>query len=96
MEGAFGKPVKLLRDNIFVIFDDRTGKQDSGLYIAETTKQGPPNTGKIYAVGSEVTDLKKGQRIVFYEPHPSGFKLDGHKIIPIKREQVHAIFEEAE
>lgn len=55
------KPVKNL---IHLKLDELEEKTKSGI-IMQKAWQGPPNTGEILAVGSDVSDYKVGEKIVF-------------------------------
>ncbi len=56
--------MKPVRDLILIEADKPQEKTKSGLYIAEDWKALPPS-GTVLAVGSEVTSVKEGDRVVF-------------------------------
>lgn len=68
----------------------------SGLYMPkpENTQhsfEGIPNEGDIFALPADYSgELKVGMRVVFKENRPAGFKFDGHKLLPIKIDNIEA------
>lgn len=83
--------LKPLKGIVIVEPEDRTPeKTDSGIYI-KSNYQGAPQIGKVYAIGAGIKDIKVGDRVIFNEPNPNGFKHKGIGYLPLKEEQIAAI-----
>lgn len=55
------------------------------------TFEGVPNQGYIHALPADYGgDLKVGQRIIFSETSPKGFKHEGEKLLSVRLDQVIA------
>lgn len=89
-----GQKLEVKGDRVFIEAHSRaasSSKSAAGLHVVEPSKQGAPNTGIVFAVGSDVKRVKVGQEVVFDEQHPKGIKWEGRKIIPVHEDQIVAV-----
>jgi hypothetical protein len=80
--------------NIIIEPEMRSGSRTSSIKDFEFAKpkyQGEPQLGVVYAVPGDETEIKPGDRVVFIEPSPKGFKFEDKKLLPIEREKVAAV-----
>lgn len=76
--------------------EDRQPRQTaSGILIKEPKFEGAPIAGRIYAIaGSGIpegyAELKVGDRVIFKEEAPKGFKFEGKSLFALKPEQIRA------
>lgn len=69
-------------------------KTDSGIFIPETTKQGPPIKGAVISVGSGVEEVKVGDVVHFKERIDfTSYKLEGVVYFNVPKEDLLAVEE---
>ena len=81
---------KPLKDRVFVKYSEHEEKTAGGLYIPDAAKE-KPQQGKVEAVGSEVKDLKKGDKVLFDRYSGSKVNLDDVEYLIIKEEDILGI-----
>lgn len=82
-------PIKPLGDRVVAVREVAASKTASGIYLPETAKE-KPVVAKIEAVGADVKNLKKGDRIVYKDYSTTELKIDGTEYIIVKEEDVLA------
>ncbi|HSX53047.1 MAG TPA: co-chaperone GroES [Patescibacteria group bacterium] len=84
-------PIQPRGEYVLVQQEAAESKTASGLYLPEGAKE-KPKIAKVLAVGSEVKDIKAGDRIVYGGYSNEDVKIDGKEYILIKLENVYATF----
>ncbi len=82
-------PIKPLADRVVAVREEVDSKTASGLYLPDNAKE-KPVVAKVEAVGPEVKNIKKGDRIVYKEYSTTELKLDGKEYLIVKEEDVLA------
>jgi chaperonin GroES len=82
--------LKPLKDRVVVSYSEEPEKTAGGLYVPETAKE-KPQEGKVEAVGSEVKEVKKGDKVVFDKYSGSKITSGGTDYLIIKEEDILAI-----
>lgn len=98
--------IKPTKDNVLIelilrsqVFADAVHKR-SGLYVPPPENkmhsfEGIPNEGIVFALfDGYAGPLKVGDRVVFNESNPKGFKFEGHKLLPVKVDQIMGVIDE--
>jgi chaperonin GroES len=81
--------LKPLGDRVVATREVVSNKTASGLYLPETAKE-KPVVATVVAVGPEVKNLKKGDRIVYKEYSTTELKVDTVEYLIVKEEDVLA------
>lgn len=90
-----------LAGKVFVEIEDRAtsalglddeGKTAGGILVPPPEMQGVPNTGKVVAVGKDVTFPREGDRVIFTAQGNEGFKWQGHRLFRLNVEQISGVF----
>ena len=84
--------LKPLKDRVLVSYTEEPDKTAGGLYVPDSAKE-KPQIGKVEAVGSEVKDLKKGNKVLFDKYSGSRINVDDKEQLVIKEEDILAIVE---
>ena len=82
-------PLKPLGDRVVAVREETSNKTASGLYLPENAKE-KSSIAKVEAVGPEVKNLKKGDRIVYKEYSTTELKVDTTEYMILKEEDVLA------
>lgn len=91
----------VIGNNILVEIEDRVklamgldddGQTTSGFFVPPPEFQGIPNSGTVVAIGKDVVFPRVGDRIVFAEDKPKGFKWDGRKLFKLPADNVLGVF----
>ena len=80
--------LKPLKDRIVAIVEKPLEKTKSGILLGEAKEK--PAYAVVESVGSEVKDVKKGDKIVYKEYSTTDIKADGKDYIVLKEEDVLA------
>ena len=80
--------LKPLKDRIVAIVEEPLEKTKSGILLGEAKEK--PAYAVVESVGSEVKDVKKGDKIVYKEYSTTEIKLDDKDYIILKEEDVLA------
>ena len=80
--------LKPLKDRIVAVVEKPLEKTKSGILLGEAKEK--PAYAVVESVGSEVKDVKKGDKIVYKEYSTTEIKLDGKDYIVLKEEDVLA------
>lgn len=83
-------PLKPLDDRIVAIREESATKTSAGLYLPDNAKE-KSQIAKVVAVGSNVKEIKDGDRIVVREYSTTEVKLDDKKYLIVKEEDVLAV-----
>lgn len=64
-----------------------------GFEFQSPKMQGVPFMGVVYAIDPNLTDLEfaVGDKLIYDEPSPKGFKYDNRKLVAVKLDQVAAV-----
>ena len=90
-----GLGIKPNPDRILVEIEKETEHvSPSGIIVTAPEKHAKPKEGWIYAIGSRIKedDLEIGDRVLFTEPDPRGFKHDGRSLLSLRPEQIQGRF----
>ena len=82
-------PIKPLADRVVATREEADSKTASGLYLPDNAKE-KPVVAKVEAVGPDVKNIKKGDRIVYKAYSTTELKLDGTEYLIVKEEDVLA------
>lgn len=80
--------LKPLKDRIVAVVEKPLEKTKSGILLGEAKEK--PAYAVVESVGSEVKDVKKGDKIVYKEYSTTEIKLDDKEYIIVKEEDVLA------
>lgn len=84
--------VKPLKERLFVRYFEEEEKTSGGLFIPDTAKE-KPQKGIVEAVGSEVKDVKVGDKVLFDKYSGSKVNIDEAEYLIIKEEDILGIIE---
>jgi len=84
--------LKPLADKIVAKSLEAETKTASGIYLPDSAKE-KPQMGEVVAVGSEVKEVKKGDKILFTKYGPNEVKLGSDELLVLKEEDVLAVVE---
>ncbi|HVV25529.1 MAG TPA: co-chaperone GroES [Candidatus Saccharimonadales bacterium] len=82
-------PLQPLGDYVVALGEEAETKTASGIYLPEKAAE-KPKTAKVVAVGSNVKQVKKGDRIVYKSFSTTEVKVEGKDYILVKEEDVLA------
>lgn len=70
--------IQPLKGRVVVKVDRRNKEKQtqSGIIISAPEFEGLPESGEVVAIGKEVTEVKVGDKVIFHEGNPRGFKLE--------------------
>ena len=83
-------PINPLADYVVAVQEEAVSKTASGLYLPETAKE-KPQTAEVEAVGPNVADVKKGDRIIYGGYSNTEVKVAGKTYLLVKAENIYAI-----
>jgi chaperonin GroES len=78
-----------LSDRVVAQREEASAKTASGLYLPDNAKE-EPKVARVVAVGPDVKDIKKGDRILFKEYSTTEVKIDREEYLIVKAEDVLA------
>ena len=81
---------KPLGKRVLVERTEVESKTASGIILVDSAKE-KPNTAVVKAVGSEVTELKEGDTIVFEQYRGTEFTLDGQDYLVLEIELFQSV-----
>lgn len=79
-----------LADRIVLEQLDSEEKTASGIILPDSAKE-KPSEGKVLAVGSDVKEVKVGDRVLYSKYGPNEAKVDGKELMIAKEEDVLAV-----
>ena len=82
-------PLKPLADRVVAVREQKESNTASGLYLPDGAKE-KPAYAVVQAVGPEVKDIKKGDKIVFKEYSTTELKVNDVEYLLLKEEDVLA------
>lgn len=82
-------PLKPLGDRVVAVREETSNKTASGLYLPENAKE-KSSIAIVEAIGPDVKNLKKGDRIVYKEYSTTELKVDTTEYMILKEEDVLA------
>lgn len=77
-----------LNGHVLVHYEAPAEKTASGLYVSKPKHEALPNKGKIYEVAPDITELAKGDYIVFKYDMNKGVHFEDLKLILVPVEDV--------
>lgn len=80
-------PIKPLKDRVVAVKQEAQNKTASGLYLPDAAKE-KSVVANVLAVGSEVTEVKIGDKIIYKEYSTTELKIDGKEYLIIKEEDI--------
>ena len=86
--------VNPLRKNVLVAENKRENTTDSGIVIEGAEGLGESKTGKVLAIGDEVTDVKVGDTIYLMWNKAKLVKIDGAQRVIISQDDIVAVLED--
>ncbi|MBZ0158475.1 MAG: co-chaperone GroES [Alphaproteobacteria bacterium] len=85
--------IKPLKDRVVVKYsDEELEKTAGGIYVPDVAKE-KPQKGTIEAVGSEVQEVKAGDKVLFDKYSGSKIKIDDTEYLIVKEEDLLGIIE---
>ena len=82
-------PITPLADRVVAVREVAETKTASGLYLPDNAKE-QSSAAKVEAVGPDVKNVKKGDRIVFKEYSTTELKISGLEYLIVKEEDILA------
>lgn len=80
-------PIKPLGDRVVAVREEAQTQTASGLYLPDAAKE-KPVLAQVVAVGSEVKDVKVGEKIVYKEYSTTEVTVDGTAYLIVKEEDI--------
>ncbi|MBI2798393.1 co-chaperone GroES [Candidatus Saccharibacteria bacterium] len=65
-------------------------KTAAGIILPDSAKE-KPSEGKVLAVGTEVKEVKAGDRVLYSKYGPTEVKVDGKELMIVKEEDILAV-----
>lgn len=82
-------PIKPLADRVVAVREVAATQTASGIYLPETAKE-KPTLANVVATGTDVKEVKVGDRIVYKEYSTTELKIDGTEYLIVKEEDILA------
>jgi chaperonin GroES len=82
-------PLKPLADRIVAVREEVSNKTATGLYLPDSAKE-KSAIAKVVAVGPEVKEVKKDDRIIYKEYSTTEIKIDGTEYLLVREEDILA------
>ena len=82
-------PIKPLADRVVAARVEAAEKTASGLYLPDNAKE-KPVLAEVQAVGPDVKNVKKGEKILYKEYSTTEIKMNGTEYLIIKEEDILA------
>lgn len=77
--------------NVLIEPEQRAKEKQGSFYLPKPEFQGVPRVGVVYSVGPDcVKGLKPGDRVIFNEPSPHGFKYSDRVLFPVDESKIVA------
>jgi chaperonin GroES len=83
-------PLQPLADYVVTVAEEAKNKTSSGIFLPDNAAE-KPKTAKVVAVGSDVKNVKVGDRVVYKTYSTTEVKVDGDEYILVKEEDILAI-----
>lgn len=84
--------IRPLADRVLVLPDPAETKTASGIIIPDTAKE-KPDLGTVIAVGGKVTDITKGDKVLYRKYAGTEVSNEGKTYLVMKQDDVIAIVE---
>jgi chaperonin GroES len=82
-------PLKPLADRIVAVKEAAQNKTAAGLYLPDSAKE-KSAVAKVLAVGTDVKEVKAGDKIIYKEYSTTEVKIDGTEYLLVREEDVLA------
>ncbi len=82
--------LKPLADNLIIKRLEAEEKTASGIVLPDSAKE-KPEQGEVVAVGKDVKEVKKGDRVIFGKYSPNEVKMGEEDYLVVKEEDVLAV-----
>lgn len=82
-------PIKPLADRVVAVREQAEAKTASGLYLPDSSKE-KPVLAEVKAVGSDVKQVKVGDKIVYKEYSTTELKINDVEYLIVKEEDILA------
>ncbi|MEW6410681.1 MAG: co-chaperone GroES [Nitrospirota bacterium] len=83
---------KPLKEKVFIKYSQEEEKTPGGIYVPDTAKE-KPQKGIVEAVGSEVKEVKVGDKVLFDKYSGSKIKIDDVDYLILKEEEILGIIQ---
>ncbi|MGE5309752.1 MAG: co-chaperone GroES [Sphaerimonospora mesophila] len=83
-------PLKPLGERVVATREEAATKTAAGLFLPDNAKE-KSHVAKVVAVGSQVTEIKPGDRIIIREYSTTDVKVEGVEYLIAKEEDVLAV-----
>lgn len=82
--------LKPLADRVVLKRIEKEAATASGIVLPDTAKE-RPEQGEVIEVGTEVKEIKKGDKVVFSKYGPTEVKVEGIEYLIVKEEDILAV-----
>ena len=82
-------PIKPLADRVVAVRVEAAEKTASGLYLPDNAKE-KPVMAEVQAIGPDVKNVKKGDKILYKEYSTTDVKINGDEYLIVKEEDILA------
>lgn len=79
-----------LADRIVLKQVEAEEKTASGILLPDSAKE-KPSEGKVLAVGKDVKEVKRGDRVLYSKYGPTEVKVEGEEVVIVKEEDILAV-----
>jgi chaperonin 10 Kd subunit len=88
-EDDMDTPIKPLGDRVVAVREEAKTQTASGIYLPDSSKE-KPVVAEVKAVGSDVKNVKEGDKIVYKEYSTTDLKIDGTEYLIVREEDILA------
>lgn len=85
-------PIKPLADRVVAVREVAATQTASGIYLPDTAKE-KPTLASVVAIGTDVKEVRVGDKIVYKEYSTTELKIDGTEYLIVKEEDILAVAE---
>ena len=82
-------PIKPLGDRVVAVREEAKTQTASGIYLPDSSKE-KPVMAEVKAVGTEVKNVKVGDKIIYKEYSTTELKIDNVEYLIVKEEDILA------
>lgn len=82
-------PIKPLGDRVVAVREEAKTQTASGIYLPDSSKE-KPVMAEVKAVGTEVKNVKVGDKIIYKEYSTTELKIDGTEFLIVREEDILA------
>ncbi len=82
-------PIKPLGDRVVAVREEAKTQTASGIYLPDSSKE-KPVMAEVKAVGTEVKNVRVGDKIIYKEYPTTELKIDGTEFLIVREEDILA------